>query len=304
MAFPTETVYGLGANAFNAAAVNKIYAAKGRPANNPLIVHIASTEHIYEIVKVEPATRLADLLEKLKGFWPGPLSLVLPKRRAIPDSVTAGLKSVAVRIPDHPVALELLKAAGVPIAAPSANLSSYVSPTSAEHVLQSFGNKIPLIIDGGPCRIGLESTVLSLLEDLPRILRPGGVTREALELKIGPVLVNSGVSGAEPAHSPGMQAKHYSPKTKLIMRSELRPNQLRGLCGLIAFNQKALNELKFPFVAVKILSPDGDLNAVAAGLFSALRSFDRKKLHLIVLDVCEESGLGAAIMDRIRRAAA
>lgn len=307
VAFPTETVYGLGADARNAAAVRKIFAAKGRPASNPLIVHIASFSQIAscaEIGRSFSPKLVGDRLNKLSALWPGPLSVVLPAHPSIAQEVCAGGSTVAVRIPRHPVALELLQAFGGPVAAPSANPSNYVSPTTASHVREGLGSSVGLILDGGPCHVGLESTVLSLLEQTPRVLRPGAVTRAELSLVLGCEIAGpspgDAPSGA-PLLSPGLLEKHYSPRTPVVL--------LPALSGASALPQQRIGTILFsprrlPFAptALKILSPSGDLAAVAAQLFAALRELDDGSLDLIVADTCEPAGLGEAIMDRLLRA--
>ena len=214
--FPTETVYGLGANALDPAAVNRIYEAKGRPAHNPLIVHVADAAAARRLVTAWP-----DAAERLAAkWWPGPLTLVLPKSREVPSEVTAGLGTVAIRVPAHPVALALLKAAGMPIAAPSANRSGELSPTTAEHVQRSLGDLVPMILDAGPTTVGIESTVIDLSDRAPVLLRPGMVTREEIEALIGPVTLPSPPIEAEaPRPSPGMLDRHYAPKGKLVLFS-------------------------------------------------------------------------------------
>src|SRR4051794_29437194 len=212
VAFPTETVYGLGANALDAEAVRRIFEAKGRPANNPIIIHVADVEQARQLVAGWPseAERLA------ARFWPGPLTLVLPRRDVVPDLVTAGGSTVAIRVPAHPVALALIRAAGMPIAAPSANRSTQLSPTRAEHVLHTMRGRIDLVLDPGPTSGGLESTVLDLTTSPPRLLRPGLVTRSEVEAIIGPIVLSSTAPlGAVSLPSPGMLPRHYAPRTPL-----------------------------------------------------------------------------------------
>src|SRR5437763_8542920 len=215
VAFPTETVYGLGANALDADAVGRIFAAKGRPAANPIIVHVADAAGVGAVVADWPdaAARLAE------RFWPGPLTLVLPKRDAVPDVVTAGGPTVAVRVPAHPVAHALLRAAGVPVAAPSANRSSELSPTTAGHVLHGLGGRIDLILDAGPCPGGIESTVLDVTNDPPRLLRPGLVTPAQIEAVIGPIQ-RFGEPAGSVLRSPGLLAKHYAPRAPLELAGD------------------------------------------------------------------------------------
>jgi L-threonylcarbamoyladenylate synthase len=217
VAFPTETVYGLGANALDGAAVQRIFEAKGRPLTSPLIVHVPSIEAARELASVWP--REAQLLAE--KFWPGPLTIVVPKAPQVPDLVTAGLPSVGLRMPAHPLALELLRATQLPLAAPSANRFTELSPTTAEHVREGLGDRVELVLDGGPCGVGIESTVLSLAGPRPRILRPGAVTQTQIEAVIGPVEVGAG------AESPGQHPKHYSPRTKVILGDS--PKTGRGI---------------------------------------------------------------------------
>lgn len=303
VAFPTETVYGLGANALDAIAVQQIFAIKGRPSTNPLIVHLSSLDHLSMCAVVEDDL-LAHRLDKISCLWPGPLSVVLPKAASIPSEVTAGGSTVAIRIPNHPVALELIRTAGIPIAAPSANPSNYVSPTSAMHVFDSLGHKVPLILDGGNCQVGLESTVVSLMGDTVAVLRPGSITREELEAAL-----NEEVRLHQPvrhtvAPSPGMQSLHYSPRTRCILRGDVTPSEYPLNTALVSFSEKSASQLEFNYVEVEILSRAGLLDEVATRLFAALRALDREDIDLIVVDSCSDDGLGLAIMDRLRRAVA
>lgn len=307
VAFPTETVYGLGADARNEDAVRKIFKVKGRPTNNPLIVHVADVESALRVVDITRSfspTEVRRRFNALAALWPGPLSVVLPKSPAIAPAVSGGGDSVAVRIPQHPVALQLLKAFNGPVAAPSANRSLYVSPTTAEHVREDLGNDVALILNGGPCEVGLESTVISLLEQTPRILRPGAVTIQRLETTLGcPVQGASRTTDTSaPLLSPGMLAKHYSPHTPVALRSSITDKTpLPERLGAILFTPQPP---PFPSAEVRILSTSGDLTQVAASLFAALRELDKANLDLIIVDTCEPAGLGEAIMDRLLRAAA
>jgi len=305
VAFPTETVYGLGADATNEIAVRSIFEVKGRPSTNPLIVHLAKladvTKHC-DLHKAFDPKLVTERLEKLSALWPGPLSVVLPRGDSIAPSVSAGGASLAVRIPNHPVALRLLSLFGGPIAAPSANPSEYVSPTTADHVRCGLGSKVRCILDGGPCTVGLESTVLSLLEPTPRILRPGAITAAALEqilgtevLRIGPSPENSDVK-----LSPGLLAKHYAPRTPVRLMSSLTPDTpLPSRLGAILFQPR---EISLNAVETRILSDRGNLDEVAVHLFAALRELDNLSLDTILIDTCEPVGLGEAIMDRLLRA--
>ncbi|HEV7279808.1 MAG TPA: L-threonylcarbamoyladenylate synthase [Pirellulaceae bacterium] len=309
---PTETVYGLAANAWDERAVRRIFEAKGRPATNPLIVHIASAERLADAAG-ELSEGQRELLRRLAPFWPGPLTLVLPKRDALPQEVTAGLDTVAVRVPDHPVALALLERCAFPLAAPSANRSNYVSPTTARHVAEGLSDAVAMILDGGPCRMGLESTILSLIEDPPRILRHGALPAErlaeALALPLATLVrqytkpTGNGPLPDAPVgmSSPGQLPVHYSPQTPLRYRdSSAEPLGGRRV-GLIAFQSSAPNE-DSAYAAVERLSDSGDEETIARNLFAALRRLDALNLDLILVDRCERAGLGRAIMDRLDRA--
>lgn len=308
VAFPTETVYGLGADATNKLAVAAIFAAKGRPSNNPLIVHVSSLDKLFSCIDLTNHPKAAQIrkhIEALAPLWPGPLSIVAPKASHITPLVSAGGSTIAVRIPRHPVALKLLQECDRPIAAPSANPSMYISPTTAQHVRDSLGDKTAFILDGGECEVGIESTVLSLIDDPPTILRPGVITKEEIEHALGCVVSlqvrQKGQDAALP--SPGMLAKHYAPHTKVVLRTSVtNPATLPAKVGAIVFR----SDISLPCkpTIVKVLSESGDLNQVAASLFSALRELDTAGLDLILVDTCEPIGLGAAIMDRLLRASA
>ncbi len=298
MAFATETVYGLGANAVDPQAVAGIFEAKGRPRFDPLIVHVPDAAQAQELVSDFPATALR-LAEQ---FWPGPLTLVLPRRDRVPDIVTAGLPTVAVRVPRHPLALELLRRSGLPIAAPSANLFGCVSPTTAEHVAEQLGERIGLILDGGPCPVGVESTVLLVAGGSPVLLRPGGVTREEIERVVGRIEVRSGpVRGADALPSPGMTARHYAPRTRLVLVDDLQEGPRGARVG--ALSLRGVTD-RGDYGIVEVLSVDGDLREAASNLFAALRRLDAAHLDCIAAERVPEAGLGAAINDRLRRAAA
>jgi L-threonylcarbamoyladenylate synthase len=315
VAFPTETVYGLGANAFSDDATRGIFKAKGRPSFNPLIVHIASVDEIPLVAALPNSTMVERRIKLLATLWPGPLSIILPKATAISSVVTAGLSTVAVRIPDHPIALRLLKACGLPIAAPSANPFSGISPTTAQHVEEGLSDHPPFILDGGPCRVGLESTIVTILEPKVRILRPGGITREQLTALLGEQEVeglqskprggtksaSEGVTSPQPL-APGMLEQHYAPRTPLAFRSDLPQGALPKKVGLLSFREPPVGEPGNVFSSVYVLSSEGDLEEAAANLFSALRVLDRQDLDLILVDSCPDAGLGLAIMDRLRRA--
>lgn len=292
---PTETVYGLAADATDARAVLRIFEAKGRPRFDPLIVHVADAEQAWTVARPNAMAR-----ELARAHWPGPLTLVLPRREIVPDAVTSGLDTVAVRCPDHPLARQLIAAAGVPLAAPSANPFGRISPTTAAAVREQLGDRVDLVLDGGPCRVGVESTVLRLIDDQPVILRPGGVTRAELEQTLGrPVAVadRPTIAAGLPAEAPGMLASHYAPRCPLRLREGAWPNQ-RGI-GLLAFTGADLPG----GVEVEVLSRDGNLAQAAAGLFAALRRLDALGLEAIVAELVPDEGLGEAINDRLRRAA-
>jgi L-threonylcarbamoyladenylate synthase len=290
---PTETVYGLAADAANGLAIARIFAAKGRPHFNPLIVHVGSNAHANELaIFSDPARRLADV------FWPGPLSLVLPKRQPsrIAELATAGLDTIAVRVPAHPIARDLIAAFGGPVAAPSANRSGHVSPTTANHVVADLGDAVACILDAGSCRVGLESTIVGMIDDEMVLLRPGGLDRRAIERVLGHELRLPGdVSGVR---APGMLASHYAPSSALRLNAQ---EVGRGE-ALIAFGP-VLPDNAGGAVATINISPSGDLAEAAANLFSALRALDKTAPTIAVMPI-PGGGLGEAINDRLRRAAA
>ncbi len=288
---PTETVYGLAANALDARAVLRVFEAKGRPRFDPLIVHCA------DLAMARTVARFGPRAERLATLWPGPLTLVLPRLPCIPDAVTAGLDTVAVRIPDHPVALALIRAAGVPLAAPSANRFGRISPTTAAHVAEQLGDVVAGILDGGPCRVGVESTVLRP-DPLPIVLRPGGVTREQLSALLAEPVALAGRSErseALPHEAPGLLASHYAPRAPLQLRQPGAP--WPDGAALLAFSGAGA-----PAHAA-VLSPTGDPAEAAANLFARLRELDARGPTLIVAELAPEHGLGEAINDRLRRAA-
>jgi L-threonylcarbamoyladenylate synthase len=291
VAFPTETVYGLGGDATDDRAVAAIFAAKGRPSFNPLIVHVAEPGAVGAIAATD------DRVDELAGaFWPGPLTLVLPRRPDAPVSLlaSAGLDTVAVRVPAHPVARRLIAAVGRPVAAPSANRSGAVSPTTPLHVAESLGGAVDLVLAAGRCRIGLESTVLDLTGAQPAILRPGGVTRERIEAILGPV-ATGGTDGAP--KSPGQLASHYAPDRPVRLDArDVGPDEALLAFGPDAFVRGGRERLN--------LSPEGDLDEAAANLFAMLRALDRPGISGIAVMPIPEEGLGIAINDRLRRAAA
>lgn len=288
VAFPTETVYGLGGDATQDAAVAGIFAAKGRPRFNPLIVHLPDAEAVAAVATLDDRARTL-----AAAFWPGPLTLVLPRR---PDCglsllVSAGLDSVAVRVPAHPLAQALLGATGRPVAAPSANRSGAISPTRAAHVADSLGDRVSLILDGGPCTVGVESTVVDLTTPAATILRPGGVTAEQIAALIGPVAESTGHDESAPK-SPGQLLSHYAPDRPVrVGATAARPGEaLLGFGGTPG--------------ATEDLSPAGDLTEAAANLFALLRSLDRPPFTAIAVAPVPDTGLGRAINDRLNRAAA
>ena len=307
VALPTETVYGLAANALDAKAVAKIFQIKGRPANNPIIVHVAGNEMAKRCAKGWP--ELASQLSK--AFWPGPLTLVLPRAEIIPDIVTAGGKTVGIRWPSHPFIQSVIRECGFPLAAPSANLSSRVSPTNAEHVRQQLGGKIPLIVDGGQSQVGIESTVLDLTVSPPRVLRPGMIHAESLAAVCGEVQSpKSKVQRhVEPVRSPGLLAKHYSPKAKLVVlnwrdEAELK-SQISNLkfqiasCHIIAHTQIPSGG---NFGGVSVIPHDAE--AFARALYAELHRCDEAGAEAIVVEAPPDLPEWAGIADRLRRAAA
>ena len=293
--FPTETVYGLGADATNARAVAQLYEAKGRPSFNPLIAHVSDIVAARAIARFDKRSlRLAD------AFWPGPLTLVLPKANDCPvcDLATAGLDTIAVRVPAHPVALDILRAFGKPVVAPSANLSGHISPTTAAHVLSDLNGRIDLIVDGGPVSVGVESTIVGCFEQT-MLLRPGGIPRAEIEHVLGEALMRLPEEGANKSSplAPGMLASHYAPRTPVRLNARTVE---RGE-ALLAFG---LNELAAENAeGVMNLSQQGDLVEAAANLFSFLRALDSKGARAIAVMPIPETGLGEAINDRLRRAA-
>jgi L-threonylcarbamoyladenylate synthase len=301
VAFPTETVYGLGADAFNADAITKIYRTKGRPASNPLIVHISSVDTLSELTDAL-SDQQQRWIKRLAPLWPGPLSLVLPRHASVPAVVSAGHPTIAVRIPRHPVALELIRQAGTPLAAPSANRSNYVSPTCAAHVQGELGSAVSFILDGGEATVGIESTVVSLVESTPKILRLGSISKETLEQLLGTVEAPDTVARVVVALSPGMGLKHYSPRTPLQYVDVPLATQHQRI-GVIRFDNRSIPSSLTPTV-VHTLSQRGDAEEVAHKLYAALRELDEAGLDLILIDRCARTGLGAAIMDRLDRAVA
>lgn len=303
VAFPTETVYGLGADATDAAAVRRIYAAKGRPARNPLIVHVASADDARRLAAEWPpsARRLA------ARFWPGPLSVVLARRPGtIPDIVTAGADTIALRVPAHPVALGLVRACGLPLAAPSANPSNALSPTRAEHVVAGLGGRIDLILDGGPTSGGLESTVVDLTTSPPRLLRPGLITLAELQAEIGPIVLldPGGGAGEDALPAPGMLARHYAPRTPLDLVEGSGRQRVLELArtgrkvGWLRLHQAA--PLTGPNLVTRGMPTDPP--AYAAELYAALHDLDAAGLDRIVADLPPDTDPWRAVRDRLQRA--
>ena len=313
VAFPTETVYGLGANALDAAAVKRIFEAKGRPGDNPLIVHISHPDQLAPLIAAEPSPMARALMD---ACWPGPMTLIFPKSDAVPMAVTAGLDTVAVRFPAHPAARALIDAARRPIAAPSANRSGRPSPTTAQHVLEDMDGRIPLILDGGACDVGLESTVIDVTGDIPRILRPGGVTPERIAAICGGVRVDDAVmrplKEGEKPRSPGMKYRHYAPRGQLtIVQGESdavtqRINELydaaveQGQSPLIL----ALDPHLPAYAPRRVLSLGPDAAGMAHALFNALRDADALGADVLFSEAVPANGVGLAVMNRLGRAAA
>ncbi|OPZ92713.1 MAG: Threonylcarbamoyl-AMP synthase [Firmicutes bacterium ADurb.Bin419] len=314
VAFPTETVYGLGADALNEEAVKKIFEAKGRPSDNPLIVHVADKNSVENLVSYIP-DKAFYLMDK---FWPGPLTLVLEKLLIIPEIITAGLDTVAVRVPSHPISLALIREAGIPVAAPSANVSGKPSPTDSKHVINDLNGKVDVIIDGGLSDIGVESTVVDMVLDPPMLLRPGGITVEQLESVLGRIQIDSSIAKKSLGdsvipRSPGMKYKHYAPKAEVIIvegeqeKTVLRINEMardyrdKGIkVGVLATDQTI--HLYPELLAVTLgsrLSP----GTIAANLFKAFRDFDKTDVQVILAEAVDISGIGFAVMNRMKKAA-
>jgi len=296
VAFPTETVYGLGADGLNPVAVAKIFEVKNRPTFNPLILHIENEARL-SIICTIPNEKVFELIEE---FWPGPLTLVLPKKQIVPEIVTGGLSTVAVRMPDNLIAVELIKKCGTPIAAPSANLFGQLSPTRAQHVQKQLGNKIDMILDGGKCSVGIESTILQIEEDEITLLRHGGIPLESIREIIGDVKLHR--KKFDRPNAPGQLPFHYSPRTPLLMLTiENIEKHKDKKIGAIFFKG---NHSKFNFAKEIILSRSGLLSEAAANLFSTLHKLDDLQLDAILIEPFPLEGLGVALMDRIQRAVA
>jgi len=304
VAFPTETVYGLGADALSPVACAKIFQAKNRPLEDPLIVHIADKQDLFKVAR-EIYKITLDLID---AFWPGPLTVVLKKQEVIPDIITGGLDTIAVRMPNHKIALNLIREAQTPIAAPSANIFGRPSPTTAQHVLEDLDGKINLVIDGGSADIGVESTIVDLTQDPFCVLRPGGVGIEELRRIIPQV----GLYKKDGILSPGMYPRHYAPNAKILIvegSGKMQAEKVKDIAhefdlqgyrfGILA---KFENKDRYGDFNVKLLGPGNDLVACAASLFSALRDFDKDQVDVIIAEAVKEEGLGIAIMDRLRKA--
>ncbi|TFE04140.1 L-threonylcarbamoyladenylate synthase [Jeotgalibacillus salarius] len=307
IAFPTETVYGLGADATSNTAVQRIFDAKGRPSDNPLIVHISSADQLSELV--EEVTEVEYKL--IQSFWPGPLTIIFRKKAGVfSDLVTAGLQSIGLRMPSHPVALELIRLAGKPLAAPSANTSGKPSPTTANHVFYDLTGKVSGIVDGGETGVGLESTVIDCTVSPPTILRPGGVTKDEIERCIGQVVMDASLKGENAPRSPGMKYTHYAPtaplylmkvKNKETLQVKINDLQAEGKrVGLLATYETAADIQTDHIAEIGSVS---NLEEVARRLYSGIRSFDETEVDLIVAEAYPYEGIGIAIMNRLEKAA-
>ena len=304
---PTETVYGLGANAFDEKAAFAVFAAKQRPADNPLIVHICKIEQLSDIVASVPenARRL------MEAFWPGPLTMILKRDPIVPDRTTGGLDTVGIRCPDHPVTLEIIRRADRPIAAPSANTSGRPSCTRAAEVLEDVGGRIAAVVDGGDCRVGVESTIIDLTGPTPCLLRPGGMPLELLEALCGPIQRDPAtlrqMSGSEQPRAPGMKYRHYAPKAPVTVvtgaaekTADYIACQGGPTTGVICFEEFAGH---FPTSQVAVLGPLHDMTQQARNVFSVLRSFDERQVDQIYAQCPESTGLGLAVANRLKKAA-
>lgn len=302
VAFPTETVYGLGGHALDHEAVARIFAAKGRPAHNPLIVHVTSTAEARRLARQWPrdADRLAE------AFWPGPVTLVVPRAPNLPDLVTAGLDAIAIRVPAHPVALALLAAAELPVAAPSANRSTRVSPTRAEHVAASLGDRVDLILDAGPTTVGIESTVLDLTGERPRILRPGMIGAEALAAVVGPVQRPDldAIAAGTPRSSPGLDRRHYAPRARLSLApsSDLAAEAARGMAEGLRVGALVHTPVALP-PGVHVVRLADQAAGYARGLYDALHGFDADGCALVVVEALPDDAAWDGVRDRLARAA-
>jgi len=307
LGIPTETVYGLGANGLNPEAVRHIFEAKGRPADNPLILHVPEASWLERCCHSIPDTAYT-LAEK---FWPGPLTMILPRQEIVPDAVTCGLDTVGMRCPDHPVTLAIIRAAGVPVAAPSGNRSGRPSPTCARHMLEDMDGRIDAIVDGGPCGVGVESTIIDLTVTPPRLLRPGGLPLEALEEVLGRVAVDKAVlaplSSDEKPRAPGMKYRHYAPNAPVTVVTGEAGRTARYIrerlgkhTGVICFDEYAG---QFPGCTLQAIGSAGDTGEQARRVFDALRSFDGTGVETIYAQCPGDAGLGLAVANRLKKAA-
>ena len=336
VAFPTETVYGLGANALNADAAAKIYAAKGRPSDNPLIVHIADISAVNELADLDALanSKHASMREKanmlMEAFWPGPLTIVFPKKPIVPDGTTGGLQTVAIRMPSHPVALSLIRESGVYIAAPSANTSGRPSPTTAQHVIEDMDGKIDMILDGGAVGIGIESTIVDMTGDTPTILRPGFITKSMLETVIGSVAIDKAIIEPNPAlkpKAPGMKYTHYAPKGELsIVENAIAPSEVdirpadetarlvaTKIMRLVAEKEEQGHKVAVlttkehaAFYKNKHVFIVGEMEkgqTIAANLYAVLRECDSLEMEYMYSEAFDKNELGGAIMNRLLKAA-
>lgn len=295
VALPTETVYGLGANGLDPIAVARIFEAKNRPAFNPLILHISNLEQLDTIAVVDHEA----IDNLIKNFWPGPLTLVLKKKELVPDIVTAGNETVAVRMPDNRIALNLINKTGRPIAAPSANAFGFLSPTTAEHVVNQLGESVDIILDGGQCSIGVESTIIQVTDEGYYLLRPGGLPAESVEYELGNKLLQK-ADEVSPS-SPGQLKYHYAPRIPIKFIDEVDLTEFENKkIGALFLRE---NSYGFDFESVQYLSQKGDFREAAANLFSALHTLESEELDVILAEKVEETGLGKAIMDRLRKGA-
>lgn len=298
VAIPTETVYGLAANALDEAAVRKIYAVKNRPLHNPLILHLAGKEELEKYVTNVPETAYK-LIER---FWPGPLTLLLPKKDTVPSIITHGMPRVAVRVPDHPLTLELLKIIPFPLAAPSANPFGYISPTQAKHVQQQIGEKIPYILDGGNCTQGIESTIVGFEDTETIVYRLGAVAVEEIETITGSVSFY--IKDENAPQAPGMLLKHYSPHTPFFLTDNIQESLLNfkgQKIGFLLFNKSFIADINIAHQ--EILSPQNDMREAASRLYAAMHQMDAYGLDVIIAEKFPDSGIGKAINDRLGRAA-
>jgi len=309
--FPTETVYGLGANALSGEAVKKIFAAKGRPSDNPLIAHVSSMNMLLYLIGSPLKAGTGLLIDK---YWPGPLTLIFKKSGKVPDEVTAGMDTIAVRMPDNRIALELIERAGLPIAAPSANISGKPSPTTPEHVIADMRGKVNMILCGGKSQVGVESTILDMTGDVPVVLRPGGLTLEELENVLGPVRVSGGqVGDKEIPRAPGMKYTHYAPDAEMIIvkgeldniKKKIQELAAEYSAGGMKVGVLASDETAGYYKDCRVLSlgSRSDVRVIASNIFEKLREFDKIGVDIIFAEAFDESHMGMAVMNRMKKAA-